>query len=89
MFVLAQPVYSASSCRQSFRRRQTSKRPAVICAAKKSEDEGDFITNLVGSIFGKKVIEDPEPAGLKRMCAKERLIPLFVCSQATKQLTSA
>ena len=32
-----------------------------------SDDGQDLVTKLVGMIFGKQVLEDPEPAGLKRM----------------------
>ncbi len=35
------------------------------------EPERDFITDLVGKIFGKEVLEDPEPFGLKRMTKEE------------------
>mmetsp|Transcript_41960 Transcript_41960/g.133924 ORF Transcript_41960/g.133924 Transcript_41960/m.133924 type:complete len:104 (-) Transcript_41960:1434-1745(-) len=45
-------------------------RGAVALAAGK-DDSGDFVTNLVGKIFGKAVLEDENPAGLKRMTKEE------------------
>lgn len=35
------------------------------------EGSGDFVTDLVGKIFGKDVLADPEPFGLKRMTKEE------------------
>ena len=35
------------------------------------EGSGDFVTDLVGKIFGKEVLADPEPFGLKRMTKDE------------------
>ncbi|WZN60700.1 TLDc domain-containing protein [Chloropicon roscoffensis] len=35
------------------------------------EGSGDFVTDLVGKIFGKDVLADPEPFGLKRMTREE------------------
>lgn len=32
-----------------------------------SEDKPDLIESFVGRIFGKAVLEDPAPAGMKRM----------------------
>lgn len=36
-----------------------------------SESSGDFITDMVGKIFGKEALADPEPFGLKRMQKEE------------------
>ncbi|UPR01099.1 TLDc domain-containing protein [Chloropicon primus] len=43
----------------------------VLGPARGGGESGDFVTDLVGKIFGKEVLADPEPFGLKRMTKEE------------------
>lgn len=63
-----------STCRRpsqagvASQRNKAAKRLAPAGSAKGEGDaETDFVTRLVGSLFGKKALEDPEPFGLKRL----------------------
>jgi hypothetical protein len=40
-------------------------------AADEVEEEPDLVSRFVAAIFGKKVLEDPNPAGLKRMTKED------------------
>ena len=75
---------SSSSSSSSSRRRRRRRRTIIITRSffnnnnnnnnnnkkEEEEDSGDFITNLVGKLFP-GMLEDPEPAGLKRMTREE------------------
>jgi len=53
------------------KRKGTSGRRARARAQGDDASSGDFITDLVGKMFGRAVLDDPEPAGLKRMTKEE------------------
>ncbi|KAK3258866.1 hypothetical protein CYMTET_32112 [Cymbomonas tetramitiformis] len=77
---LTQPPNTAVSCKHSRGRRACKKArtPRGVNLSNrttrlqaKDEDAPDFITGLVGKIFGKAAVEDMEPAGLQRMTIEE------------------
>ena len=56
--------------------RAASRPRAVECRAKNQDQDGeeqelDFVTRMVMNVFGKDVLDDPEPMGLKRMTREE------------------
>ena len=58
-------------------------RGARMRARASEESSGDFITDMVGKIFGKDVLNDPEPAGLKRMTKEDWPDQFLAVKQAT------
>jgi len=61
----------STSSRQQGRARKPRHHARRRAKDKQSEEEPDFITGLVGKIFGQDVLADPEPFGLKRMTKEE------------------
>lgn len=47
------------------------KAPRSVEARANESSSGDFITDMVGKIFGKDALSDPEPLGLKRMTKED------------------
>ncbi len=69
MHAVACSLATAPSCARPRRARLQARRLRVRAAA--GEEETDLITRWVGQIFGKKVLNDPKPAGLTRMTREE------------------
>ncbi len=51
-------------CKQQRRHRRDTSR---LAASKQQQDSPDLIERMVGALFGKKALSNPEPFGMKRI----------------------